>query len=173
MTIHRTKRTKTASDCGTVNADTEDRGGRRPGKIAARDSAGADADEPRSRIEPGQYEAICFDVKKCPSFGGDVKLVLRFRIQGGPHDGEEVAMFCNYYPGKSKPAHKLYQQWSLAHGRVPRKGERIAMKHFVHRLYLVEVRYTTSKDSAGMLKPDFLQYSVVDAIVEPQTGGVQ
>jgi hypothetical protein len=173
MRDHAGKRQEIASEQGVEIANAGVKPRKRLGAHKHRDGSSAVAADPRPKMKPGQYEAICFDVKKCPSYGGGQKWVLRFRILGGPHDGEEVAMFCNFYLGKLKPACKLYEQWARALGRLPNKGERIAKKHFKNRLFLVAVVYTKSKGSDGALRPDFLQYSKVETIIEPLTGGVQ
>ena len=124
-----------------------------------------------SLIPEGNYEAYCFrsDVFKC--FNGQRKAMLWFRIYGGLHDGEELFMACSYPYGSKSISLKIYEQWMIAQGRRLRKGERICLEKFTKRMYVVIVRTTARKYKDGQLKPELLQYSVVETILEPLTGG--
>lgn len=129
-----------------------------------------DAGEFPARIEPGIYDAICYKTETGKSFGGRYDIYIRFKIFGGPHDGTRLFMACTFPKGRMSPRRKYYQQWMLASGRPPFKGERLARKVFLHKLYSVSVRDTNKQFSNGERMPDFMQYSVVDSIVETKTG---
>jgi len=122
------------------------------------------------RIEPGEYTAICYRTDYAKSFGGQRKLYVRFRIWEGPHTGFELPMICTTLKSNRSYRQKLHEQWSLVLGRTPRKGERFSAKIFKNRMYRVLVRDTLRKFSNGKLKPQYMQYSVVDSILEPLTG---
>ncbi len=130
------------------------------------------AGSPPARIPEGEYDAYCYAVETGTGHGGQKKVFLKFRIHGGPYDGTEQFMACNHYPKRElRPRHKYHREWTLAMGRMPHKGERLALKVFPKRLYRVLVRDTQRKHPHGKLMPDALQYSVVDTIIEPLTGG--
>jgi len=128
------------------------------------------ADDFYSRIPPGEYEAICYRTKAGPGFGGRRSVYLFFRVYGGKYHGTEVFMACVYKGGKMSPRHKYYQQWVIANGRPPVKGELLARSVFKGKLFRILVRYTEKKHNGGKPMPDCVQYSVVDSILEPLTG---
>lgn len=141
----------------------------RPTKGASDDPV---AGTPPARIPGGEYDAVCYAVETGVSFGGQKKVFLKFRIHEGKYDGTELFMAINHYPNAElRPRHKYYQQWALAKGRMPHKGERLALNVFPKRLYRVLVRDTQRKHSHGKVMADCVQYSVVDSILEPLTGG--
>lgn len=124
----------------------------------------------RPLIPKGEYQAVCYKVNYAKSFGRDT-LFLRFRVFGGRYDGTELFMACRKPVGKTKVNHKLYIQWSLAMGRVPKKGERLSKKVFLHKMFLVQVRDSQVRFKfSGKHLPKMLQYSVVDTILETVTG---
>lgn len=122
-------------------------------------------------IPEGDYEAQCIrsEVYKC--FNGQRKAMLWFRIHGGSHDGEELFMACSYPYGSKSISLKINEQWMIAQGRRLRRGEQICLEKFTKRMYFVKVRTTARKFEGGSLKPEFMQYSVVDRILESLTGG--
>jgi len=122
------------------------------------------------KIEPGEYDAICYKVETGKSFGGEKKIFFRFRIYGSKYDDVELFMTCKYYSAPIPRNSKYYDQWSLANGQPPRRGERLARKTFPNKLYRVMVRDTRRKFPNGKLKPQQFQYSVIDTIIEPLTG---
>ena len=129
------------------------------------------ADEFPPRIEPGIYEAVCSKVETGISYGAERKLFVRFKIHGGEYHGTELFMVCRYPKGeKISHRYKLYQQWALALGRRPRKKERFSMHLFKGKLYRVSVKDTQRKLSNNALVPDYLQYSVVETIIETLVG---
>lgn len=122
------------------------------------------------RVPEGEYEAVCYDVRKGKSWGGREDIYVMFRLMSGPHDGEELFMACTFHTKTElTPRHKYYQQWSIAAGRRPGKRERMVFGVFKNRLFRISVRDVT-KDSSGKLAPDVLRYSVVDSIIESSTG---
>ena len=127
------------------------------------------AEEAYPRIEPGVYSAICYRTRTLLRFSRR-SLILDFRLYGGRYDGVTISMFCTYPIEKLSPAHKLYQQWTLAIARRPYRGERFSMRVFKNKMYSVAVRDSKCRLQSGSLKSDLLQYSVVDTIIETQTG---
>ena len=81
-------------------------------------------------------------------------------------------MACRKPPKNKKLTHrfKLYEQWSILLNRKPNKGDRFNKNNFKNKVYKVLVRYTESKFKKGELKPIFLQYSVVERIIEVIAG---
>ena len=128
------------------------------------------ADEPCPDIEPGLYPAICYDTKTRKSFGGRRELYIYFRIQEGEYHGTEVVMYCVYPKGPASSSMKIYKQYALAIGRLPRRNEPISQKAFRNKMYMVEVDYTKRKFADNTLLPRYLQYSVVVTIREVLTG---
>ncbi len=128
------------------------------------------ADSYYNRIPSGEYEAICYRTKAGPGFGQRRSVYLFFRIQNGDYHGTELFMACTYPNGKISPRHKYFQQWIIANGSPPARGQRLARKVFPKKLYRVLVRDTQKKHSHGRPMPDVLQYSVVDSILETLTG---
>lgn len=126
--------------------------------------------ECRVRIKAGTYDAICYRTETGNSWGGRQDIYIRFKIYGSKYDGTKLFMACTYPRGRMTTRHKYYEQWVLAMGGPPRKGERLARKEFLHKLYKVLVRDTNKKFSNGTRMPDYMQYSVVDTIIETQTG---
>lgn len=127
------------------------------------------ADAPRPRIEPGEYDAICYKVEIGNAWRRSCYVL--FRICGGKHDGVELFMACSYPQGILSTRTKLHTQWTLAIGRNPRKGERFSRKVFLHKMYTILVRDTKRKfPDTNKLLPGYCQYSVVKTIIEVQTG---
>ena len=62
------------------------------------------------------------------------------------------------------------EQGMRAKGAPPKKGERLSPKVFCHKMYRILVRDTGRRHSNGRPMADCLQYSVVDSIIETQTG---
>lgn len=123
----------------------------------------------RPRIEPGEYDAICYKVEVGRAWRRNCYVL--FRIYGGKYDGTELFMACPYPEGRISTRFKLYDQWTLAIGRPPRRGERFSPRVFKNKMYGVLVRDTRRKFlNLNRLKPDYCQYSVVETIIETQTG---
>lgn len=129
------------------------------------------AEQSRPRIPTSEYDAVCYKTETGRSWGGRTDIYILFRIIGGSQDGTELFMACTYHPKrKLSQRYKYYQQWTLANGAPPKKGERLSPKVFCNKMYRVLVRDTQRRYSNGKLMPDILQYSVVDSIIETQTG---
>ena len=129
------------------------------------------AEEPLVQIPPGEYEAVCKKAVFKYSFGGDKRLFIEFVIIGNEYDGTKLFMVCTRPPGKLRIRHKLYNQWAIALGRKPHKGERFNRTIFEKKMYLISVRDTRKKYSRnGRSMPEYLQYSMVDEIVEVIAG---
>ena len=131
------------------------------------------ADELPPRIQPGKYEAICYEAKLGTSWGRAPRMFLRFRIYGGRCDGTELFMACtcNLTSKKMSHRHKYYQQWTIANGSPPRKNQRLSPKVFLNRMFQVLVRDTSRRFPNKEPYPDCLQYSVIETLIEPMTGG--
>lgn len=141
------------------------------GQPASAENDAPVAEQFSPRIPPGEYDAICYKTETGRSWGGRTDIYILFRIWGGRGDGTELFMVCTYNLNrKLSPRYKYYQQWTLAKGRPPGKGERLSRKVFCNKMYRVLVRDTQRRHSNGKLMPDILQYSVVDSIIETQTG---
>lgn len=128
------------------------------------------AEEFPIRIPEGIYDAVCHKTETARGFGGAMKIYVKFRIYGGEYEGVELFMVCNFPKTKIGKRFKYYDQWMLASGRHPSKRERLSPKIFHNRLFKVLVRDTKPKFSNGKPKPDFFKYSVIDTIIEAQTG---
>ena len=128
------------------------------------------ADEMSIRIPPVEYEAVCYATNTGISFGGRLSLYVQFRICGGEYDGVEVPMICTMPKGKLRQRFKLFVQWALVLGRAPYKGEKFKASIFCKKMYRILVRDTKCKFSNKKLRPDYLQYSIVDTIIETLTG---
>jgi len=127
--------------------------------------------EPRPLIPPGEYEAICYEMNISPCQGGSKRVFVQFRVYDGPLDGTELFMCCLKPSGKLRERLKLHIQMSLALGRRPHKGERLSKKVFIGKLYRVKVRDTRRKfTTTNEIMPKFMQYSIVDTILETLTG---
>lgn len=130
------------------------------------------ADIPLPRIPPGKHEAICYKIETGVGQGGRETYYLKFRVHGGEYHDTELFMTCPKPSGKVRFRHKLYDQWVIANQRLPTRREKISVKPFVGRLYLVLVRDTRRRyANSNELKPNYAQYSVIDSIIEPLTGG--
>jgi len=128
-------------------------------------------DEYWPRIPSGEYDAICYAYKiKRSGWGNDLRLFLNFRIFGGKYDGTELFMPCTYDKRKLKKRSKLYEQYMILLGRRLSKKEKLYPKMFKNKMYLVKVRDTNPKYQNGTSKPDMYKYSVVDRIIDVQTG---
>ena len=129
------------------------------------------AEEPLVQIPPGEYQAVCKKAKYGICQGGDKRLFFEFVIIEGKFAGVQLFMVCPRPSGKLRMRHKLYNQWSIVLGRIPHKGERLNTKIFEKKMYLISVRNTRKKFSGtGKIMPEYLQYTVVDGIVEVITG---
>ncbi len=122
------------------------------------------------RIEPGEYEAICYKIETGRSWGGRTNIYIRFRIVSGENEGIELFLTAPIPNKKYNHRHKYYKQWMLAACRPPHKKETLARKVFKNRLFLIKVRDTLRKGEDNQPLPDFMQYSVIDTIIKPLTG---
>jgi len=125
------------------------------------------------RIEPGEYQAVCHRIDTGTTFGNRRCLYFRFRLFGGKYDGEDLFMVCLLYSAPIPRRSKYYNQWSIAKGRPPIKGERLSREVFKGKLFKVLVRDTLRKFSNNKTMPSQFQYSVVDSILEPLTGSAK
>jgi hypothetical protein len=124
------------------------------------------ADDVRPRIEPCTYLAIGqgTDVNDNTKFGR--KLYIRFAVISGKNDGVKLFMACPYSKEKPKSNKKFIEQWTLANQGPRKPGQKMARNIFTGKKFLVLVRNTKRKFPNGKIKPDYLQYSVVDTILE-------
>lgn len=135
------------------------------------DSDAPIADEFPPRIDPGEYDAVCYRTEVAKCFGKEDRIFIRFRLTGGKYDGTSLFMACPFHPkGKLTHNHKFYRQWVLANGALPRRGERLSRKVFLHKMFTILVRDTRRKHSHGKPLDEILQYSVVDSILRRITG---
>lgn len=129
------------------------------------------AEEPLVQIPPGEYQAVCKKAVYKFCQGGDKRLFIEFVIIEGKFAGVQLFMVCPTPSGKLRIRHKLYNQWAIVLGRKPHKGERFNRKIFEKKMYKVSVRNTRKKFSGtGRIMPEYLQYSVVDEIIEVVAG---
>lgn len=128
------------------------------------------ADSPIPRIESGEYKAICkgFDIGWC---FGRRSIYLEFVIQEGRYHDTKLVMICTYPKAKISHRYKYHRQWIIANGTRPTGKQKLHPDIFPGRMFKVRVRDTQVKHSDGTLMPDCVQYSVVDSIIEPLTGG--
>lgn len=130
------------------------------------------AEEMPTTILPGEYDAICYDVERGISWGGRENIYIKFKIYGGAFDGAELFMACTFkIKSKMSYRHKYYQQFSIANGGPPFRGQRLSPCIFKNKMYRVLVRDTVRKFPNQRMMPRFLQYSVVDTILEVLAGG--
>ncbi len=134
------------------------------------ESLSPQAEEFPPRIEPGEYEAVCYKIETGRSWGGRTNIYIRFRIISGECEGIELFLTAPIPNKKYNHRHKYYKQWMLATCRPPHKKETLARKVFRNRLFLIKVRDTKRVDDDGKPLPDFMQYSVVHTIIKPLTG---
>ena len=123
-----------------------------------------------ARIQPGEYDAICYKIERGISFGGREDLYFRFRIQGLEYHGTELYMVCHHADKRPSARSKFTTQWTLAAGRRPERHEPMRLGVFKNKLFTILVRDSKRKFPNGKLMPAHLQYSMVDSIIEPQTG---
>lgn len=125
-----------------------------------------------TRIPPDKYDAICYDTELGRSWGGRWDVYIKFRIIEGPYEKTELVMMCTYHPkAEITHRHKYYQQFALANGGPPLKGQKMSHSIFRHKVYRVLVKDTKRKFPNNELLPPFLQYSVVATILEVIAGG--
>lgn len=118
-------------------------------------------------IPPGEYDAICIGTERGRSWGGREDIYVRFRLYDGPCHGTDLFMVCTYHAkARLSRRHKYWQQWTLANDGPPLPGEKLSASVFRNRMFRVIVRDTRKSHSNGRPMPDWMQYSVVDSIVE-------
>lgn len=129
------------------------------------------AAKPPSRIPEGDYTAVCYRADYAPGYHGQRTLYVKFRIYVGEWDGAELFMACPAIHKRLRERHKLHRQWALAIGRQPTTKERFNKRVFENKLYRVRVRFTDRKvEGSKESLPQYMQYSVVDTILEAMTG---
>jgi hypothetical protein len=122
------------------------------------------AGDPRPQIPAGNYEAMC-ERTEITFYRNQRKLKFWFTIDKGEYAGANVTMFCPYPKGTKSSASKYYQQWVLATGRAPQKGQKLDRAVFDTHRFLVKIRSTNRKFSDEERMPDSVQYSVVESII--------
>jgi len=123
------------------------------------------AGEGRPRIEPGQYIAHCFKANII-NYKGAKKYMIWFRLCGGKYDGLELFLPCPDTKGKGVIRTKYYENWVIANGSRPKKGQQMAKSIFKNKEFRISVGDTKRKFENGELKPESLQYSIVKEIKE-------
>lgn len=99
------------------------------------------ADEPRTLVPDGFYEAVAVDCFTQPMFGGEkafLKLSL-IELVDKPSEVKSVFMACVVHD-KFKPRSKMYKLWCMVHERLPRKGQKISIKDLLGHVYKIKTR---------------------------------
>ena len=123
------------------------------------------------RVPEGEYDVICYDVETGRSWGGRENVYIKCRVFEGPCHDIELFLVCTYHPkAELTPRHKYYQQWTLAAGKPPSKGERLHFGVFKNKMFRVLVRNTQKRHRSGRIMADCVQYSVIDSIIEKVAG---
>lgn len=124
------------------------------------------AGQSRALIPEGNYEAQVISVgRPKSSFGRSRRWFVCFKIiQPGNFHGTDLTCVYTQYPCFS-PSSKIYRDWSVVKGRLPRRGEKISPAAFLHGIFLVRVR-TVRFDQKNQALPPINHYSIVDRIVE-------
>lgn len=123
-------------------------------------------------IPEGKYEAAFLRAERKWLWGSE-KFYLWFQILSqGDFQGEELYMACNAPKktkrGKVATSNKYYQSWVLAAGRKPNRYDRMNTKVFRGKVILLNIR-TVTKNANNLPLPSFLQYSVIDDVLERLT----
>lgn len=123
-----------------------------------------------SRIPEGKYDAFCYATEKGRSWGYRESIYVKFRLIGGKYDETEIFMVCTFQErSEINHRHKYFQQFSIANGGPPEKGQKLSPKIFLNKSFRVLVRDTKRKFSNKEPMPSFMQYSVVDTILNEVT----
>jgi hypothetical protein len=122
-------------------------------------------------IADGEQYQVCFIRAEQTCQWGQPKVFLWFRlITPGEWLGEEFFMACNVPPkGRWGPSHKFWQTWTLASGNRPKRGDRMSIKIFRGKVFRARIRRVT-KTANQTARPPELQYSVIDQLLEVETG---
>ncbi|MCB0272646.1 MAG: hypothetical protein KDD46_06510 [Bdellovibrionales bacterium] len=123
------------------------------------------AKQSRLHVPDGEYLAMATDCKVLKMFAG-MKAFIEFNIEGydeSPNEFNSVYLAIQMHE-KYGPRSKLYKLWTLAHGRVPNKGEKISPKDLVGHIYQITTR-TVTHDEHQKEHHDLMKYSVVDSII--------
>ena len=144
--------------------------------MSKKDSEDLKAGEGRKLIPEGIYTAQCIEAKKdmvgqkTPkgTFAMTPKVILKFRIIEGEHQGTELPMFINAKYKFFNPGTLFYKSWVIASGRKPERKNRMSLEVFKGHIFTVRVR--TSRPSFGdrTETPEILWYSTVAEIYEKQ-----
>lgn len=122
------------------------------------------ADNPRLWIPEGEYQAICGKVSKFrhPIFKREI-VALQLRICDGEHQGVQLERF---YPWTGKVGRNsgFWREWTIANGTVPSRRDRLSMRKFVGKIFLVRVATVQKSWDGARHGPG--AYSKVAAILE-------
>jgi hypothetical protein len=121
-------------------------------------------------VPKGLYEVVFVRAEE-KILWGRKKVFLHFRImQAGDYLGQVLFMAVTFPSnGRFAVSSKYLQQWSLAAGKRPARRDRLSTKVFRNKSFLAQVR-TVEKDSAGEERSLLAQYSVIDKLIQVQTG---
>ncbi len=131
------------------------------------------ADEQKPLIPEGEYQAECIKIDKGRSHSNAWKLFLKFKIYDWMNldDNPILFMAMNYPTRKVPTGSKYYKNWVIAnHNKVPKRGDRMPVKIFKFNFFKVRVRTVKPKYPDGKLMPECFHYSVVDFLIERETG---
>lgn len=122
-------------------------------------------------IADGEQYQVCFIRAEKTHQWGRPKVFLWFRlVTPGEWCGEEFFMACNVASNcRWGPSHKYWQAWTLASGQRPKRGDRMSIKIFKGKVFRARIRRVT-KTAKQTARPPELQYSVVDQLLEVETG---
>ena len=119
----------------------------------------------RPWIPAGEYQAFCTKSSRYPDFRFKRTVgVLRFRIFEGEHRGTVVERFFNLKDRMSSRC-AYPREWIIANNNEPPpRADRMAMRKFVGKLFLVRV-VTVDRAWDGGTYPQPLRYSKVAGIL--------
>lgn len=133
------------------------------------------AGEGRELIPEGKYTAQCIEAKKGMvgvettkgTYARTPKVVMKFRITAGQHQGKEIPMFLNINYRRIPSGSKFYQCWVIANDcKKPNRRDRMSLEKFRDHIFTVGVITVKPKFKDGREKPDPFWYSRVDEIYE-------
>ena len=141
--------------------------------------------EDRPKIPPGVYSVLCVSAGKRKVWWnlemGSLQEVLWMQICDGEFSGKTLPMFLpvrREWNGKVPRGSKLYLSYFVANGMKDPERARVkemSPRIFIGKVFKCWVRDTRSKFLNGSLKPEDLQYSVVEQLIDllPEIPGIQ
>jgi hypothetical protein len=119
------------------------------------------------RIPAGEYQAFCYQYELEPrKTWGKHHVYILFRICGDRCGGTELFLACPYFrKGEMSHRYKYFQQWTIANGAPPVKGQRMTPNIFLGKMFKVLIRDARTTYPDGEPTPESLRYSVVHRII--------